>query len=661
MNNLTQIYDPKTGKIGTVPSQNLQAALSKGYEVYNKQEQQEESPSIGNRISSAAKSVVSGVAGAIPDTLAMAYNLPAGVFNYQKQNNILGIEQPYFPVAEQQLINNNENIPDLPYIPSATNAVNNTIDRATGGYTKTPEDQKYLNTALEAGAGFASGGIVSKAPGILGKVGNFVGTTKPGQIAGAGVGAALTEKQLDDGAGVGAAIGSGILANTSINALSSLNPSNFKKQLIKTGLNTIGLGKKNLNLESAKAFKDLGLGDIPKSSVSNAKSIALAEQILSKTPFAGDNIQKKYYKVGETVTNLLNQASDVIEPGTIQKIKDLSLQNRNKATELLKDTDITKPKKLLSTINKIESEAKLVASPTPQEKQVINIIEDYKKAYQEKDKVSVKSLILSQDSLGNIVDWDWAKKEKPLRWQKKIYQAFGEDIADYGKNTNPEWLNYYQKADNLYSKASKKLELEKLFDPAKNKATGELSFNNLSKILNDDKKAGKLKYLLGNDENGKNIYNKLEKLGTVARSITVKNKNIPNPSATAIVNANMQFIDKIVTGAIGAGAVFAPVQTTLSVLNAATITKLLTNEKLLDLAIKFAENPIPKTGLPLTNKVKELIGYNIISSFKEAQKQNTKEDNTIQEQEVRKPGQGLNNLMNTINNNKPIKSFLNNF
>ena len=34
-------------------------------------------PSIGQRIASGAKAITAGVAGAIPDTLSLAYNLPA--------------------------------------------------------------------------------------------------------------------------------------------------------------------------------------------------------------------------------------------------------------------------------------------------------------------------------------------------------------------------------------------------------------------------------------------------------------------------------------------------------------------------------------------------------------------------------------------------------
>ena len=645
-NNRIRVYNPETGKLGTVPAENLDLAKSKGYQLY---EEQNQSPNIGNRLASAAKSVFSGVAGAIPDTLSMPYNIAAGAFNYAKANNM--------PAGDPELINPaeiNQNTPDIPYIPSFTNSVDQKIDSITQGYTKTPEDQKYLNTALEAGSSFASGGALGKIPGIIGKIGKVAGNTSSSQALGAGVGAAVTQNQLDQGASVGGAIGSGIGANIATNAISSINPRNIGRQLAKTGLNAVGLGEKNLNLEAAKAFKDLNLGDIPKASVSNAKSLGLAEQLLSKMPIAGEYLQGKYYKVGNKVTEILDKALDTIEPGTIAEIKDLSLKNRNKAIEILKDTDATKPTKLLNTINKIESEIKLVASPTPQEKQVINIIDDYKKAFEGKDKVSVKSLILSQDSLGNIVDWNWAKKEKALRWQGQLYKAFGEDIKEYGNSNNLEWLGFYKKADDLYSKASKKEGLLKLFEPSINKATGEYSFNNLSKILNDDKKVGQLKYLLGTDEEAKTIFNKLEKLGKVARSIAVKNKNIPNPSGTAIVNANLQFLDKILIGAGGAGFIAAPAQTSAIAGGAVIITKLLTSEKLLDLAIRFAENPTTKTAVPFSNIVKKLTGYNIISSFKEVQKENTKTENMKETT----PGRGLSDFLETIHNNKPIRTFL---
>ena len=47
------------------------------------QEEATADPSIGQRIASGAKAVAAGVAGAIPDTLSLAYNLPAMAQNAQ--------------------------------------------------------------------------------------------------------------------------------------------------------------------------------------------------------------------------------------------------------------------------------------------------------------------------------------------------------------------------------------------------------------------------------------------------------------------------------------------------------------------------------------------------------------------------------------------------
>ena len=52
-------------------------------EFDNPQREVTSEPSMGQRIASGAKAVAAGVAGAIPDTLSLAYNLPAMAQNAQ--------------------------------------------------------------------------------------------------------------------------------------------------------------------------------------------------------------------------------------------------------------------------------------------------------------------------------------------------------------------------------------------------------------------------------------------------------------------------------------------------------------------------------------------------------------------------------------------------
>ena len=65
------------------PSENQQVTTNFWEEFDNPQGQMESQPSMGQRIASGAKAVAAGVAGAVPDTLSLAYNLPVMAQNAQ--------------------------------------------------------------------------------------------------------------------------------------------------------------------------------------------------------------------------------------------------------------------------------------------------------------------------------------------------------------------------------------------------------------------------------------------------------------------------------------------------------------------------------------------------------------------------------------------------
>ena len=107
---------------------------------------------------------------------------------------------------------------------------------------------------------------------------------------------------------------------------------------------------------------------------------------------------------------------------------------------------------------------------------------------------------------------------------KRLYNAINNDLAEYGK-TNPDWFNYHKEADKLYTKFSRRKELEDVLGKVENTATGEMSYNSLSKILNDEQNRARLQKITNPE-----TFERLDKLSKVARAMAIKNKNIPRVS-----------------------------------------------------------------------------------------------------------------------------------
>ena len=123
-NNFWAEFDNPQGKEGGV---------SNFWEEFdNPQKQATAETSIGQRIASGAKAVAAGVAGAIPDTLSLAYNLPAMAHNAQVAAGNYQANPYAFDFAPAE-----EMTAPVPLIPSATEAIDQGIDTATGGYTTT--------------------------------------------------------------------------------------------------------------------------------------------------------------------------------------------------------------------------------------------------------------------------------------------------------------------------------------------------------------------------------------------------------------------------------------------------------------------------------------------------------------------------------------------
>jgi hypothetical protein len=571
-------------------------------------------PSIGQRIASGAKAVAAGVAGAIPDTLSLAYNLPAMAQNAQVAAGNYQANPYAFDFAPAE-----EMTSPVPLIPSATEAIDQGIDTATGGYTTTPEDQKYINEGLKTGASFLTGGGLAKtAQGGVAKLGSMIGNTSPLQAAGAAAMGGTTSYLADQGASTGEALGGGLAANLAVNATPSL-AKGAGGLAGRAALSAVGLGKNKLNLEAAKAAQGLDIA-LPKAAASEGKAIALADQFLSKTPVASGVMGKRYSEMANKVMKELDKAYDSALPqseviGVEDRIRQLYSNSRE---ALPKEAQIV-PKNVTSVTESIKADLAKSASLSAGEKKVFGVIKDYEDKFMpmgiKRIPSPVEDLVASQDSLGKVVDWkdtsvNWQKEKKASGMVKRLYNAINNDLAEYGK-TNPDWFNYHKEADKLFTKFSRRKELEDMLGKVENTATGEMSYNSLSKILNDEQNRARLQKITNPE-----TFERLDKLSKVARAMAVKNKNIPNPSGTAVTQKTFDLISVMT----GAGAVVAPEKTVLAVIGGSGLAHLLTDKKTLDLAIKFAETPTNINAVNFSKSMKQITGYTPVTLLREVQK-----------------------------------------
>ena len=583
-------------------------------EFDNPQKQATAETSIGQRIASGAKAVVAGVAGAIPDTLSLAYNLPAMAHNAQVAAGNYQANPYAFDFAPAE-----EMTAPVPLIPSATEAIDQGIDTATGGYTTTPEDQKYINEGLKTGASFLTGGGLAKtASGGLAKLGNMIGNTSPLQAAGAAAMGGTTSYLADQGSGTGEALGGGLAANLAVNAAPSL-AKGAGSLAGRAAFSAVGLGKNKLNLEAAKAAQVLDIA-LPKAAASEGKAIALADQFLSKTPVASGVMGKRYSEMANKVMKELDKAYDsALSANELAGVEDKIRQLYSNSREALPKEAQIVPKNVTSITESIKAELAKSASLSAGEKKVLSIINDYEDKFVpmgiKRIPSPVEDLVASQDSLGKVVDWkdtsvNWQKEKKASGMVKRLYNAINNDLAEYGK-TNSDWFNYHKEADKLYTKFSRRKELEDMFGKVENTATGEMSYNSLSKILNDEQNRARLQKITTPE-----TFERLDKLSKVARAMAIKNKNIPNPSGTAVTQKTFDLIS-ILTGA---SAVVAPEKTILAVVGGSGLAHLLTDKKTLDLAIKFAETPTNINAVNFSKSMKQITGYTPVTLLREVQK-----------------------------------------
>lgn len=483
---------------------------------------------------------------------------------------------------------------------------------------------------------------------ILYKAGEFGGATAsmplPSSVGvnaarsaiGGGGKSLLTRFAKDIGTGSGIGAGSGVMQEAGVDPLyadlissvatptaivkskSLLN--NFtkpKETLAKIPMKLMGLTPKSMNIEAARAARDLGI-DLPAAAVTDSKLTALADQYVGKAPIFGNKLKNKYTLAEEQTQKALSDIFDEIGPARTPEIEGQIAGLYNKVATSLPEEAKVLPINLKKAIDDIKINTAILS---PDEKSLLQSLETIKNEIEPASKIisqygpiklplqeyDVNKLVGTKKSLNSIIKWDTDAGVK--NQLKKIQKAISQDIKEYGK-TNPEWYDAFKEADKLYGDVAKREKLENILGrKSTNYATESLSYNALAKAINDPKNTASIRKQLTPE-----TFEKIQKLGTVAKAMAIKSKNIPNPSGTAT------------TGGISAaifGLFYDPITTAKLLGGGYGATKLLTDKKFLDLALKLAENPNNlATTTALNHRIKEITGYPAIALSKNLQEMN---------------------------------------
>ncbi len=415
--------------------------------------------------------------------------------------------------------------------------------------------------------------------------------------------------------------------------------------------------KNQVNQPLAQASKDLDI-PVPNSMISKNKVFKLADSFLENIPFVGKSSKKRQAIVGEKALEELDKAYDSVLPkaeleGVKQRVKELY----NNSDHLLQNNTGTIPQRTIQAVNELKSRIKTLA-PSSDEKELLSkldtILDNIPDNVNFNNPIDVRYLTGTKRSLNSTISWD-IKDDGVKSLLKQVQHALKKDLAEYGK-TNPEWYSFYEKAEVLHGKVNKREELESLLTgKAVNDATGELSYYNLSKALHNKKSAAQIERLVEPE-----IFDRLKKLGTVARAVAIENKATRSQSwkSTAV-----QAATKVIVGLTGGGgAVIAPTLTGGTLAALIPIAHAISDRRFLDYAIKFSEAPTAKNAVTFSQRMKQITGYTPVTLLREAQKlEQGKEEKSkpqVTPKEPEKKAPAFNKTIEDMYNNKYIRGFI---
>ena len=478
-----------------VPENDVGKAKSSGAKVSGAAPPPPEPDTYGKFAARSAKTIGSAIAGGTADALSSIYNIPASLHNAtlevrKNQNPDYMGEHDFIPVSQQQ---------SVPLIPSATHAINKSVDAATGDYTKTEHGDSFQSGLEAVGSVLSAGGLAKAAvkggQHAIGKALGAVGTTNPVGLGAAGAAGYASSEASNAGYGVASSLAAGLGAGAGAGALGAA----AKTLNVKLALATLtGNSPKNIDLKAVKAAESAGI-PYANTIVNESKGLALAEQLVSKSPIIGTRYAKKMEAhdkaFGDIVENSINKVGEKIidsdsplDTGTM--LKDVMVDTKNgvereasilykiSSSQLPKDSDRV-PHALTIALKKIERSINTLR-PSEAESFVLNYIKETKSKLFSKEKVPdtkfslshdfefkyipndktaqisnvsvpMKKLIGSKVSLNDTIDWDLSTPAGAKQKLKMIQNAYLEDIATYGKE-NHKWYTSFKEAEEYYGK-----------------------------------------------------------------------------------------------------------------------------------------------------------------------------------------------------------------
>lgn len=385
---------------------------------------------------------------------------------------------------------------------------------------------------------------------------------------------------------------------------------NPRQNLSEAAVKLSGLGPKNFKLEAAKAAKDLGI-DLPAAALTDSNLTGLADYWVRKIPIFGDRVNRKYIDADNQTIQALDRIYNKIGPEDSPEVQKRISDAYEKHRKLLPADAKVLPSNLNNSINSVGINSPI---PSPDEKSVLQTLSTLKhdlypglKEWGDilpLEPYDVDRLIGVKKSLNSTIKWDTEKDAKHLL--KKLGRGASQDIGVYGETKNPEWYKKFKEADKLFGDVERRKTVEELLGKSIDK--DKVFYNALSKSINNSKSKRILKSQRLDPKTSEDI----EKLGLVAQAMKERSRNIPNPSGTAATTAAIALVTGLLTNPIatisGSGAGAA--------LGAYLGSKLLSDKKFVDLAIKLAESKNQSNlahSLALNKRVKDLTGYSAAS------------------------------------------------
>lgn len=533
-----------------------------------------------------------------------------------------------------------ENVPQSnysEYIPS-TEDLKSGVKNYTGIDLEPNPDspaKRIVSHGVDFGASMTPWGLGGKTLNLADKLKNAAKASRGATAVGLGSGALQESGVNPFAADVISSVAVPHFKAPSLNGIKQF-PANI---IGKTATKFAGLGPNKINVKVAEAAKDLGI-KLPATALTDSTLTGLIDQTVSKTPFFGNLLKNKYDQVKEqtqkNLENIYDQIGPTRTPEVTKKISDL-YKNTGK---FLPENAATKPSHTANALNKINdsfyadisspdrlklkayiNDLKSKIDPDLKSKVSPNIIKEHGDIKLPLQDYAVRKLIDGKVMINDIV---YDLRGDSLERLKEINRAISKDIEEYGKK-NPEWYKKFKEADKFYGDVAKRENTEKLL---RNQATmddaEELSYAALNNSINNKQNLNLIQR-----NTTPETFEKIKKLGTVSKAMVQKNRRVPNPSGTALtsltVSAGLGMVatlfdnpSEIITG----GGLS-------TIIGTAAATSLLTDERVVDLSLKLAQEKGKAklaTAMKLNKRVKDITGYTLNSIYRASRNLNKEEE-----------------------------------